>query len=114
MPRQKTDAQLEAHFQNRILKPRLRRMFPGCTIQKFSDFQQGYPDLIILWNCMWAVLEVKAAHNSPEQPNQRPWIEHFSQQTFAAFIYPENMEEVLDGLQRSFESSRSACVPQPQ
>lgn len=112
MSRRKTDAQLEAEYQSHLIKL-LRRLFPGCTIEKFSDFRQGYPDLIILWRGLWAVLEVKAAFNSPEQPNQREYIEMFSRQTFASFIYPENEEEVLYGsygLQRSFESSRAACI----
>lgn len=110
MPRQKTDKQLEAEYQNRHLKPRLRRMFPGCVIEKFSDHRQGYPDLIILWRGLWAVLEVKAYAGAPEQPNQRSYIEQFSKQTFASFIYPENEEEVLDGLQRSFYASRVTCL----
>lgn len=109
MPRQKTDAQLESEFQAKLIR-KLRRLFPGCTIEKFSDFRQGYPDLIILWRGLWAVLEVKASANSIEQPNQRPYIEMFSRQTFARFIYPENERETLDALQRSFHASRVACL----
>lgn len=109
MPRQKTDAQLEAIYQAGLIR-RLKRLFPGCTIEKFSDFRQGYPDLIILWRGLWAVLEVKASATSIEQPNQRPYIEMFSRQTFASFIYPENEREVLDGLQRSFYASRVTCL----
>jgi hypothetical protein len=115
MPRQKTDAQLESEYQGRRLIPRLRRMFPGCIVEKWSDHRQGYSDLIIIWHGLSAVLEVKAHAGAVEQPNQREYIEQWNatgQFIFASFIYPENEEEVLGGLQRSFESARASCLSQ--
>jgi hypothetical protein len=88
------------------LKAKLRERFPGIEIrdQDPNYFHQGIPDLELLYNGRWAMLEVKAAHNSKRQPNQKEWIEYYNNLGFAAFIHPENEEEVLDALSRSFTS----------
>lgn len=79
-------------------------MFPGCVILKNdSGYQQGFPDLTILFGDRWAVLEVKPSEKAKEQPNQRYHVEMLSAMSFAAFIYPENEEAVLDALQQAFE-----------
>jgi len=85
------------------LKKKLREMFPGCIIQHQDPniIHQGIPDLLILYNDRWAMLEAKASEKSPHQPNQPHWVEFYNKQSFASFIYPENEEEVLHALQRS-------------
>lgn len=90
---------------------KLRRMFPGCEIiHNNPNEQQGVPDLLILYGNTWAALEVKASASSRTRPNQPWYVEHWNEMSFSAFIYPENEEEVLDGLQAAFRSSRSALV----
>lgn len=83
------------------LKKKLRTMFPGCVIQHQDPHttHQGIPDLLVIYGDRWAMLEAKAAANSPQQPNQSYWIDFYNQQSFAAFVYPENEEEVLNALQ---------------
>jgi hypothetical protein len=99
-----------------MLIKKLRALFPGCVILKNdTDYLQGIPDLTILYRDRWAVLEVKASADSDEQPNQRYYVEMMNELSFAAFIYPENEEEVLSGLQRQFSARRRpARVPQPK
>ena len=105
---------LESKYQADLIQ-RLYEMFPGCFIQKLdSSYTQGIPDLLILFNDRWAVLEVKAAWNSPEQPNQRWYVEKMNAMSFAAFIYPENEEEVLRGVQQALKPPRKSRVPQRQ
>jgi len=58
------------------------------------------------------MLEVKASETSPEQPNQGYYVEKMNRMSFAAFIFPENEEEVLTALQAAFCSGKAACVPQ--
>lgn len=87
------------------LKKELQKRLPGCVIVNFdTDAAQGVPDRIILYKDRWAALEVKKSRTAVRQPNQEYYIELFNEWSFAAFIYPENMEEVLDALQRSFEA----------
>lgn len=102
----------ERQYQANLIR-KLRRMFPGCTILKNdAEYLQGIPDLLILYHDKWAMLEVKTSATAPNQPNQEYYIREFRLLSFAAFIYPENEDEVLDELQRTFGSRRSARVSQ--
>lgn len=95
----------------RDLKVKLRKMFPGCHIQRNDPREhQGIPDILILWGERWAMLEVKQSASAPSQPNQPYHVDAFNTMSFAAFIYPENEEQVLDELQRSLGSPRQARV----
>jgi len=98
---------LERKYQAQLIKT-LREMFPGCIILKNdTEYMQGVPDLTILWHDRWAMLEVKGTKDSPEQANQRFYVESMNDMSFAAFIYPENERKVLDELQQAFRSRRS-------
>lgn len=86
---------LESRYQALLIK-RLRREFPGCIIIKLpTDYQQGLPDLLILFGARWAALEVKAHEDSPVQPNQVYYVQLMNEMSWAEFIYPENEEEVI-------------------
>ena len=103
----------ENEYQAKIIK-KLKDMFPDCEVMKAdASYQQGFPDLIILWRGYWAVLEVKSSPSANIQPNQDHYIERLSAMSFAAYIYPENEEEVLNALQQAFESPRRTRVSQP-
>ena len=103
---------LEAAYQ-RHLKRKLERMFPDCFIMKLdSSYRQGVPDLIILYEDMWAVLEVKKAANEPMQPNQEYYVGLLGGMSFAAFIHPGNEREILRDLQQEFEARRAARLSQ--
>ena len=100
----------ERRYQAQIIK-KLKFLFPGCIILKNDPaYQQGVPDLILLWHRNWALLEVKVRGEFHAQPNQVYFIQRLDEMSFAAFIFPENEEEVLDALQQAFESPRRARV----
>lgn len=97
----------ENEYQARLIK-KLKRMFRGCFILKNdTDYLQGIPDLTIFYEDKWACLEVKSSEDADEQPNQDYYVHLLDQMSFAAFIYPENEEEVLYDLQQTFKPSRS-------
>ena len=101
----------ENAYQPQVIK-KLRLLFPGCVILKNdSKYMPGVPDLIVLYNDKWAMLEVKASASARIGPNQLYYVDLFDVMSFAAFIYPENEEEVLDALQRSFQPRRAARIP---
>lgn len=100
----------ERIFQRELIR-RLQAMFPGCVILKNDPgYQQGVPDLIILFEDKWAMLEVKAFAEATEQPNQSYFVELLNGMSFAAFIYPAIEEEVLYALQQTFRPSRTTRI----
>lgn len=100
----------ENSFQPRLIRE-LRDIFPGCIILKNDpNYLQGFPDLIILYKNKWAVLECKRSLHEPYQPNQEYYIDLCDDMSFGSMICPENMEEVLDGLQQTLAPRRAARV----
>lgn len=92
---------LENAYQVKLIK-RLREEFPGCYILKNdANYIQGFPDLTILYLDRWAILEVKASRDSDFQPNQAYYVSELNHMSFAAFIYPENEDEVFRDLQHA-------------
>lgn len=102
---------LERDYQPRLIK-KLRAMFEGVVILKNdANYQQGFPDLILLFGPQWAILEVKRQRPtkaSDFRPNQEYYIEMLNQMSFSACIYPENEDEVLSALQQTFGLRRPA------
>lgn len=93
----------ENAYQAQLIK-RLRRMFPdGEVVKNDPNYLPGILDLTIFNGDRWGMLEVKASESSPIQPNQPYYVEKFNRMSFAAFIYPENEEEVLRALQHALE-----------
>jgi hypothetical protein len=104
----------EGKYQNDLIH-KLRDLFPGCVVLKNdSSYLQGVPDLLILYHNKWAALEVKPSRNADHQINQDYYVGLFDDMSFAAFIYPENEEEVLYALQSAFGSERATRLPQRQ
>lgn len=91
----------------------LHELFPGCYILKNdANYIQGFPDLLILYRNMWAVLEVKRSLHEPYQPNQEYYIAQLNQLSFASMICPENQEEVIHALQSALGTRRSTRLSQ--
>lgn len=93
---------LENRFKTKLIKE-IETMLPGCIITHLDPNEiQGIPDLLILHKNRWAALEGKKQAGAAVRPNQRYYVELMDNMSFAAFIYPENKEEVLDALYEHF------------
>lgn len=95
-------SKLESGFQDKLRKS-LEEMFPGCMIFKMDQIQ-GIPDLLVLYKNKWASLECKKSANASRRPNQEYYVERMNEMSFSSFIYPENKEEVLSELRKTFQS----------
>jgi len=105
---------LERDFQAQLIKE-LKEIFPGCVVIKNDpNYRQGFPDLLVLFNDRWAALEVKADEKAAVQANQRHYVDKLRTMSYAAFIFPENKEEILDELQFTFRTRRQARVPKSE
>lgn len=100
----------ESEYQAQLVKT-LNSMFTGCLVLRNAPDQlQGIPDLLILFEDRWAMLEVKLSFDAPYQPNQEYYIEVLDGMSFAAMICPENEEDVLYDLQRAFKTRRASRI----
>lgn len=94
---------LESRFKTRLIGE-LHLLFPGCVVIHTDPTDiQGIPDLIVLYKNHWGALEGKQTLHSSHRPNQDYYVDSLDRMSFARFICPENKEEVLYALQRSFE-----------
>lgn len=101
-------AKTERDYQSQLIK-RIKDRFSGCIVLKNDEqYCQGIPDLTIFYGSRYAILEVK--RNMEEifkqpQPNQAYYIDMFNNMGgIADYICPDTEEEVLDAIQRAFES----------
>ena len=95
-------SRLESGFQDRLISE-LKRLFPGIMIFKMDQIQ-GIPDLLALYGKTWFSLECKKSANSRRQPNQEYYVGLMNDMSFSRFICPENKEDVLSELCKTFKS----------
>ena len=105
---------LENKFKTDLIAE-LEAMFPGAIITHLDPNEiQGIPDILILYNDKWAVLEGKKSVDASHRPNQDYFVDLMNRMSFAAFIYPENKEEVLHELQIALRPRGSARIPRSE
>lgn len=95
---------LERDFQAGLIRE-LKDRFPDCVVLKNdSSYIQGIPDLLVLFNKHWAMLECKRSSSARHRPNQQYYVDLLDKMSFSRFICPENKEEVLHELESAFQS----------
>ena len=95
---------LENRFKTNLIQD-LKNLFPGCIVVHLDPNEiQGIPDLLVLYKDKWAALEGKKTANASVRPNQSYYVNKMNDMSYAAFVYPENMEEVLYEISRVFQS----------
>ena len=94
----------ESEFQHALIKA-IRDRWPTAIVMKNdSGYIQGIPDLTILYHDRWAMLECKRSRNEAHQNNQDYFVTMLNGMSFARFVYPENVEDVLDDLESHFSA----------
>ena len=95
---------LESKFQANLIK-KIKAMFKGCIVMKNdSSYIQGIPDLLVLYKDKWASLECKKTSTAAKRPNQEYYVGLMNKMSFSRFISPENEEEVLRDLSKTFKA----------
>lgn len=94
----------ENRFQHGLIKE-IKTRFKGCFVMKTdANYIPGFPDLLILYKNKWAALECKRSLTASHRPNQDYYISKLNSMSFASFVCPENKEEVLNAMEKAFES----------
>lgn len=98
MARKTPEGRFKEEFSNE-----LSFLFPDIVMLKNDEqMLQGVPDMLLLFEDKWAMLEFKANENSAVQPNQRYYVGLFNTMSYSTFVFPENRDEVLEELSRHF------------
>lgn len=101
---------LENKFKTGLIKD-LKKRFPGCMVVHLDPNEiQGIPDILVLYQDRWAALEGKKTEKASHRPNQDYYVAKMNEMSYASFICPENKEEILNEMERSFASARSARI----
>ena len=95
-------SKLESGFQDSLIK-QIKKILPGSMVFKMDQIQ-GLPDLLILYKDKWASLECKRTATAKRQPNQEYYVNLMNEMSFSRFISPENREDILDELCKTFGS----------
>ena len=94
---------LENKFQANLIK-KIKKLYPNCVVMKNDPtYIQGIPDLLVLEKDKWASLECKKSEKASHRPNQEYYVDLMNKMSFSSFIYPENKDEVLEGLKKIFK-----------
>lgn len=95
---------LENKFQAQLIRD-INSKFQGSIVLKLdAQYQQGIPDILVLYKDKWATLECKRHEKAIRQPNQEYYVNQMNKMSFSRFVYPENKEEVLHELQQTFNA----------
>lgn len=103
---------LESQFQKKLVSE-LKEQYPTAIIFK-NESKQGLPDITILHENGWALLECKRSADADHQPNQDYYVNKANKMSFASFIYPENKEEVMNALQQALRPRRKTRLPESE
>lgn len=100
-------SKLESQFQAKLIK-RIKKEYPDCMVLKNDPtYIQGVPDLLILNGKHWCALECKRSAKASHRPNQDYYVNKMNKMSYASFIYPENEEEVMNEVQKTFGTRRT-------
>ena len=100
----------ENQFQKEVIDEIKSRMPDAIVLKNDPNYIQGIPDLLILNGPRWGALEVKRGIDAVHQPNQDYYVNRMNNMSFAAFIFPENKDFILDRLETSLSKEDDTNV----
>lgn len=91
----------ENKFQADLIKKIKQALPEAMVLKNDANYIQGIPDLMVINGGRWAALECKRSKGASHRPNQDYYIGKMNDMSYAAFVYPENEEEILHEIQQA-------------
>lgn len=88
----------EGKFQDKLVHDLRQLGFKVIKLDPTTGRQIGIPDLLILKEGFWGMLECKAHKNSKKRPGQQQWVDWAEENSYGRFVYPENYDDVMEEL----------------
>ena len=88
----------EAKFQNKYIDDLKKAGFKCIRVKASGNSNKGVPDYAVFYKKFWAWLEFKRSADAEVRPGQPENVEWAKNNSWGAFVYPENAEAVLDVL----------------
>lgn len=85
----------EAKFQNDFIDELKEHGFKCIRVKASGNSNKGYPDYAVFYRHFWAWLEFKKSYDAEVQPGQKENVEWAKDNSFGAFVYPENSIEIM-------------------
>lgn len=100
----------ESVFEAALVR-KIEKLFPGAVTLKINpNYIQGFPDRLTLVDDSWFAFETKVSLHASHRPNQEYYIRMLDEMSYASFVAPENEQEFLDEIQRTFRFARPPRV----
>lgn len=94
----------EKDFQSFLISKIHERWPESIVLKNDANYIQGIPDLLVINGRNWGALELKRSKTALHRPNQDFYVGKLDAMSFCRFVYPENVEEVLDDMALSWQS----------
>lgn len=88
----------EADFQKNFISWARKQGFKCFKQQMNATTRIGTPDLFLFLEGWWGWIEFKKTKNSKKRPGQQQNIDWANQNSWGAFVYPENEKEIKEYL----------------
>lgn len=89
---------LERDFQKNFISWARKHGFKCFKQQMNATTRIGTPDLFLFLEGWWGWIEFKKTKNSKKRPGQQQNIDWANQNSWGAFVYPENEKEIKEYL----------------
>lgn len=88
----------ESDFQRDFIKGLKDLGFKCIRVKASGNVNKSYPDYAIFYRFFWGWLEFKKFKDAEVQPGQKEKVEWANENSFGAFVYPENSQAMIDRL----------------
>ena len=88
----------EADFQSKFISWARKQGFKCFKQQMNATTRAGTPDCFLFLEGWWGWIEFKKSKNAKKRPGQQQNVDWANENSWGAFVYPENEDEIKEYL----------------